>query len=57
VNLGTNASDTCAMLSKAYGGEAMQKLRVFEWHKWFNESYKNIENVKITNEDNAHHFL
>jgi len=27
VKLGKNASDTCAVLSKAYGRE------VFEWHK------------------------
>jgi hypothetical protein len=28
VKLGKNASDTCAMLSKAYGGEAMIKSSV-----------------------------
>jgi hypothetical protein len=30
VKLGKNASDTCAMLSKSYGGEAMKKLSVSE---------------------------
>jgi hypothetical protein len=45
VNLGNNASDTCAMLSEAYWVEAMKK--------WFKES----SCVKITNEDNAHHLL
>jgi hypothetical protein len=31
VKLGNNASDTCAMLSKSYGGEAMRKSSVSEW--------------------------
>jgi len=30
VKLGKNASDTCAMFSKVYGGEAMKKSIVFE---------------------------
>jgi hypothetical protein len=50
---GKNASDTCATLSKAYGGEAMNKSSVFEWHQLFKES----SHVKTTNEDNAQHFL
>jgi hypothetical protein len=33
VKLGNNASDTCAMLSGAYGGEAMKKPSFSEWHK------------------------
>jgi len=31
--LGKNVSNTCALLSKAYEGEAMKKADVFEWHK------------------------
>jgi hypothetical protein len=38
MKLRKNASQTCATLSKAYGGEAMKKSNVFEWHKWFKES-------------------
>jgi hypothetical protein len=38
VNLGKNASDTCTVLSKAYGEEAMRKSSV-EWHKRFKESF------------------
>jgi hypothetical protein len=52
VKLGRNASDTYAILSKAYSGEATKNLNVSEWHKWFRES----SHVKITNEDNLHHF-
>jgi len=37
VKIEKNASDTCAMLSKAYRGEAMKKSNVSEWHKRFKE--------------------
>jgi hypothetical protein len=47
-----NASDTCALPSKAYGGEDMKKSSVFEWHKLFIESL----HVEIMNDDIAHHF-
>jgi hypothetical protein len=53
VKLGKNVSDTYAVLSEAYVGEAMKKSCVFEWHKWFKVS----SHVKITNEDNVHYFL
>jgi hypothetical protein len=46
VKLGTNASDTCAMLSDAYGGGAMKKSGVVEWHKQFKEGYKNMEDYE-----------
>jgi hypothetical protein len=44
MKLGKNASDTYAVLSKVYGGEATKKSSVSEWHKWFKES----SHVKIT---------
>jgi hypothetical protein len=53
VKLGKNASDTCAELSEAYGGEALRQSSVFEWHKRFKES----SHVEIANEDNAYHFF
>jgi hypothetical protein len=53
LNSGKNASDTCAVLSEAYGGEAMKKSNVLEWHKRFKES----SHVETTNEENVHHFL
>jgi hypothetical protein len=32
--------DTCALLSKAYGGEAMKKSSVFVWPKQFKEGQR-----------------
>jgi hypothetical protein len=43
VKLGKNASDTCALVSEDYGGEAMKKSSVFKWHKQFKAGYKNME--------------
>jgi hypothetical protein len=43
VKLGKNASDTWAVLSRTYWGETMKKSNVFEWHKWFTKSHKNVE--------------
>jgi hypothetical protein len=53
VKLGKNAIDTCVILSKAYGGEAVKKLIALEWQK----RSKVSSHVEITNESNAHHFL
>jgi hypothetical protein len=44
VKLGKNANDTCAMLSKAYMGEAMKS--VSEWHKLFKESHMSKSQMK-----------
>jgi hypothetical protein len=57
VILGHNTSDTCAVISEAYGGEATKKSSVSEWHKLFKNCRDNVEDVEITNEDNARHFL
>jgi hypothetical protein len=38
VKLGKNASDTCAMLSKAYGGQATKKSSVSEWYNGSKET-------------------
>jgi SOS response regulatory protein OraA/RecX len=53
LKLGKNASVTSVILSEAHGEEAMKNSRVSEWHKQFKENF----HAKITNEDNAHHFL
>jgi hypothetical protein len=37
MKLGKNANDTCAMLSDAYGAEAVKTSVFFEWHKQFKE--------------------
>jgi hypothetical protein len=43
-------------MCNAYGGEAMRKSSVSEWHKLFKVGSDNVENVEITNEENVHHF-
>jgi hypothetical protein len=43
VKLGKNASDTCAVLSVAYVGEAMNKSSVSECHKCLKEGRENVE--------------
>jgi hypothetical protein len=35
VKLGKNATDIFVVLFEAYGGEAIEKLSVFDWHKRF----------------------
>jgi hypothetical protein len=40
VKLGKNASGTCAMLSEAYGVEAIKTSSVSEWHKWLKEGHE-----------------
>jgi len=37
VKLGKNASDTCEVLSRAYGGGAMNMSSVSGWREWFIE--------------------
>jgi hypothetical protein len=51
--MGKNASDICAMLSKAYSGE-LKKSQVFL--RSIN-SFKESLHVENTNEDNVNHFL
>jgi hypothetical protein len=46
VKLGKNASDGCAVLSEAYGGEAMKKSSVFEWHTQFKQGHENLEDKR-----------
>jgi hypothetical protein len=43
MKLGKNAGDICKMLSEGYEGEATKKSRVLEWHTWFKEGHKNME--------------
>jgi len=52
VKLGKTESDTCTILSEAYGGEAM-KSQVFL--SGINDSES--MNVEITNEGNVHNFF
>jgi hypothetical protein len=48
VKLGKYANDTCAVLSKAYGGEAMKKSSILGWHKWFKKSCMLKSQMKMT---------
>jgi hypothetical protein len=54
VRLGKNASDTCAMLSEAYRGEAMKESCVSEWHKWFKEGHKNMGDDERCGQSRSH---
>jgi hypothetical protein len=46
-----SASDTCAVLSVAYGGGDVKKSSVSEWHKRFKEDRENVED----DEENTNH--
>jgi hypothetical protein len=46
VKLGQKATDTCAMLSEAYGGEVMKRSSAFERYKWFKEGREDVEDDK-----------
>jgi hypothetical protein len=45
VKLGKNASNNCAMLFEAYGGEGMKKSIVLEWQKRFKERCENCSSL------------
>jgi hypothetical protein len=49
-----NASDTCAILSEAYWGEAMKKSSVFEWRKQFKEDPDNVKDDEISGRQRSH---
>jgi hypothetical protein len=52
-----NASDTCAMLSEAYGGKAMKKSSVFEWYKRFKEGHDNMEDYVRSGHPRTHRLM
>jgi hypothetical protein len=54
VKLEKNASDTCATLSVAYGGEVMKKSCVFERHKRFKEGCENVEDDEKSGRPRCH---
>jgi hypothetical protein len=54
MKLGKNASDTCAVLSGSYGGEAMKKSSVSEWQRRFKEGHKNVEDDEISDPQISH---
>jgi hypothetical protein len=54
VKLGKNASDTCAMLSKAYEGEVMITSSVLEWYKQFKEGHENLKNEERSDHPRFH---
>jgi hypothetical protein len=54
VKLGKYASNTCALLSKAYGEEAMKKSSVSEWHMWFEEGRENVEDDERSGHPRSH---
>jgi hypothetical protein len=54
VELERNASDNCAMLYEAYGGEAMKKSSVFEWYKWFKGGSEKFEDDERSGRPRSH---
>jgi len=42
------------MLSEAYGGEAMKKSSVFEWHKRFKEGHEIVEDDDRSGRSRSH---
>jgi hypothetical protein len=42
------------MLPKTYGGEAMKKSSVFEWHKRFKEYHEDMENNERCGPSSSH---
>jgi hypothetical protein len=54
VKLGKNASDTCAMLSESYVGEAMKKSNVSKWHKQFKGGHENVKDYKRHGHPRSH---
>jgi predicted secreted protein len=49
VKLGKNSSDTCAVLSETYRGEATKKFKRFYWHKRFRlaRTWKMLKEVVV----------
>ena len=43
VKLEKSATETLAMIQKAYGKDALSKAQVFRWHKAFREGRENVE--------------
>jgi hypothetical protein len=43
MKLRSNASDNHAVISEAYGGEAVKKSKVFKWRKLFKKGRENVD--------------
>jgi hypothetical protein len=54
VKLGKNASDTCAVLSGAFGGKAMKNAIVLEGLKRFKDGRKKVEDDKRSGRPISH---
>jgi hypothetical protein len=52
--LDKSASETLQMLTEAYGADAMKKLSVFVWHKWFKEGREDMKNDERTGCSRTH---
>jgi hypothetical protein len=54
VKLGKNVNDICAVLSEAYGREAMKKSSVFEWYKRFKVCREYMEDEERSGRPRSH---
>ncbi len=57
VKLGNSATETIAMIQKAYGKDALSKSQVGRWHKAFREGREDIEDEQRTGRPSTSHTL
>lgn len=57
VKLENSATETLAMIEKAYGNDALSKAQVFRWHKTFKEGREDVEDEQRSGRPSTAHTL